>query len=429
MTGLSKPSPIEADEARVLFASHFATLGPTSKLAIAVSGGADSVALMRLMARWAAEEGARPCLHVLTVDHGLRPQAAEEAQGVAAWAAELGLDHGVLTADEAPPRSGIQAWARDLRLRLMGEWVGAHGATGVVLAHHLEDQAETLAMRLARGSGLSGLSAMRREAVIGDLLLYRPLLGVSGARLRATVESLGQDWIEDPGNSDPRFERVRLRKALAAKGALTRSGLDAGALAASAGRLGRADAAVEHYVARCLETAASIDRSGYATVDGKVFEAAPLEVRLRVLARLIGWVGARPPPPLGAGLEALLAGLERNPAATLGGCRVARTKTGLLVSREIRDLETLKLSPGETVLWDGRFTLGLQGARAPVDIRPLGVAGFAAAQTEVAELGSIPPRAGRALPGGFRGSSLAAPPVFTSKTAGERLRVEFCLRN
>ncbi|VAW13560.1 tRNA(Ile)-lysidine synthetase [hydrothermal vent metagenome] len=420
MTGTLKPAPIEAGEARRIFAS----LPPRASLAVAVSGGADSVALMQLLARWAAEDGPRPRLHMLTVDHGLRPQAADEARAVAAWAAGVGLDHTVLTANKPPPRSGIQAWARDLRLRLMGEWVVSHGAEGVVLAHHREDQAETLAMRLARGSGLAGLGAMRGEAVVGNLRLYRPLLGVARARLRATLESLGQPWVEDPGNSDPCHERVRLRQALAADGALAELGLAPTALAAAAGRLGRADAAIEHYVNRCLEVAATVDRSGYATVDGKAFAAAPEEVRLRVLARLIGWVGGGP-PPRGAGLETLLADLGGRTAATLGGCQVAHTKTGLLVCRELRNLEALRLSPGETAFWDGRFVLGLQGAAAPVDIRPLGLAGFAQARTVVAELGNIPSRAGQAIPGGFRGADLTAPPVFSSKTAGERLGVEF----
>jgi len=383
---------------------------------------------MRLLADWTASTGPPPHLHVLTVDHRLRPQSAGEMAQVARWAAQARLDHTGLTADQPAPRSGIQAWARNLRYRLMGEWVAANGADGLVLAHHLHDQAETLGMRLARGSGLSGLGAMRSDVTIGTLRLHRPLLGVAPARLRATLESYGQDWFEDPGNCDPRFERVRLRQAMAEDGGLAKSGLVPVALATAAARLGRADAAIEHYVARCLDEVATKSRTGYATVDGAGFAAVPEEVRLRVLAHLIGWVGGRP-PSIGAGLERLLAGLEGKTAGTLGGCRVAPAALGLMISRELRRLETFTLSPGETAIWDRRFRLQLDHGCAPVEIRPLGVDGFAAARSAIADLREVPLCAGQAIPGGFCGSDLVAPPVFSAENTGEALKVEFCRSN
>ncbi len=416
--------PVTAAEACDLFAP----LASFTRLAIGVSGGADSVALMRLLAHWVASEFSAPNLHVLTVDHGLRPQSAGELALVADWAARAGLDHTGLTADGPPPRSGIQAWARDLRYRLMGDWVSANTADGVVLAHHLHDQAETLAMRLARGSGLSGLGAMRKITTIGSLRLFRPLLGVPPARLRATARSLGQDWIDDPGNLDPRYERIRLRQAMAAGGGMAGVGLDPVPLAAAAARLGRADLAVEHYVAQCLESATTRHGAGFATVDDRLFFAAPEEIRLRVLAALIGWVGGRT-PALGAGLETLAAGLEDGIAGTLGGCRVVPMKSGTMIARELRGLETFTMSPGETAIWDRRFRLRLDRSGEPVQIRPLGPEGFKALRGASAELRDIPLCAGQAIPGGFSGSDLVAPPVFTAPTPGMRLKVEFCRSN
>lgn len=424
MTRGSPAFPIEASEAQALFAP----LKPCAKLAIAVSGGADSVALMGLMARWAASVPSAPRLHVLTVDHRLRVAAAGEARAVADWAAAAGLEHTILTADQPAPHTRIQAWARGLRYRLMGDWVASNGADGVVLAHHLEDQAETVVMRLARGSALSGLGAMRSPAIVENVRLFRPLLAVARARLLATVRDQGHDWFEDPGNSDPRYERVRMRQAMAGGGGLAAAGLTAGPLAATAARLARADAAIEVFVARLVKSAVYVDRAGYATVDGRRFDAEPEEIRLRVLARLIGCIGGRP-PPLGAGLEGLLARLDKSAAGTLGGCRVGPTKAGLMISRELRNLETFTLSPGGVAIWDGRFQLKLDRKFEPIDIRPLGERGFAAACAMVSDLRDIPDCAGRTVPGGFRGSSLVAPPVFSANDAGRGLNVEFCRSN
>ena len=204
-------------------ASLFAPLASFDLLILAVSGGADSVALMHLIARWSAKAAKpRPRIVVATVDHGLRAESREEAKWVGAQARKLGFTHELLAWEGAKPQTGIQDAARGARYGLLAElaWRLSAGEvrTAIVTAHTEDDQAETFLMRLARGSGLDGLTGMSAARLLGrgdNIELVRPLLGVAGARLRATLEAKGLSWLEDPSNDSDRFERVRVRKARA----------------------------------------------------------------------------------------------------------------------------------------------------------------------------------------------------------------------
>ena len=176
--------PVDPDTAQELFAP----LGFHAHVALAVSGGSDSTALMWLVRRWALAAARPPKISVLTVDHGLRPQAQAECASVVDWARALGLEAHILTWPGSKPASGLQAKAREMRYSLMRDWCRAHGATLLVTAHTLEDQAETVLMRLARGSGITGLSGMRADET-ADVLLERPLLTVTRAGLKATLRA------------------------------------------------------------------------------------------------------------------------------------------------------------------------------------------------------------------------------------------------
>ena len=173
-------------------------------LAVGVSGGGDSLALMHLLADWAKARKLKAPV-VLTVDHGLRKTSAKDARQVAAWAKAAGLPVHVLTWRGAKPKSGIEAAAREARYRLMGDWLRSTSISSLYVGHTLDDQAETFLLRLARGSGLDGLCAMRRLApwpVAGfcELSVARPLLGVTRAELRAYLKARGQAWLDDPMN-------------------------------------------------------------------------------------------------------------------------------------------------------------------------------------------------------------------------------------
>ncbi|MFK4537768.1 tRNA(Ile)-lysidine synthetase-like protein [Bradyrhizobium ottawaense] len=205
-------SPISTREARRLFAG----LKSAPALVLAVSGGPDSVALMWLAARWRRSLARGPSLTVVTIDHGLRREAAREAREVKRLATELGLPHRTLRWRGAKPKTGLPAAAREARYRLLAQAARAVGASHVLTAHTRDDQAETLLMRLLRGSGLAGLSAMASLSERDGIVLARPLLEVPKAQLIATLKRARIGFADDPTNRDTAFTRPRLRGAAAA---------------------------------------------------------------------------------------------------------------------------------------------------------------------------------------------------------------------
>jgi tRNA(Ile)-lysidine synthase len=298
---------------------------------LAVSGGGDSLSLMWLAAQWAGQTCQPPKLTVLSVDHGLRPGSAEEAGWVVEQAGALGLAGVILQWHGAKPTTGIQARARQARYHLLIGWCLDHGAGALVTAHSLDDQAETFIMRLARGSGVDGLSAMRpaREERIAIL---RPLLGVSRARLRSTLTAAGVRWLEDPGNQDQRFERVRWRNTLAH---LEQEGLAPAMIALSARRLERARQALEHATSR-LEADVVEQDAKQASFRLAAVQDTPEELMLRLLRRLIMRYGAGGEPPELSALERLSAWISEGVSGgrTLAGCRITRRKDTVRIRRE-----------------------------------------------------------------------------------------------
>src|SRR5205085_3421398 len=178
-------------------------------IAVAVSGGPDSLALTILADRWARERGGR--LAALTVDHQLRPESAEEARIVGGWLAARGIAHHVLVWTDPKPATGIQEAARAARYRLLAGWCHEQGCLHLLTAHHREDQAETYLIRCRAGSGLDGLAGMSAVREMAGLRLVRPLLALPKARLTALLETERQPFLSDPSNRNPIFERARLR--------------------------------------------------------------------------------------------------------------------------------------------------------------------------------------------------------------------------
>lgn len=335
-------------------------------LALAVSGGSDSVALMMLVARWVKMCARAPKISVLTVDHGLRSDAAGEAVQVGEWARALGLGHQTLTWHGAKPASGLQAAAREARYELMSEWCLANRASAIVTAHTADDQAETVLMRLARGSGVDGLAGMMADT-LSPWPVLRPLLGITRARLRVTLEQCGHGWTDDPSNDDEGFERIRMRKVLAGLAPL---GLSAEAIALSAKRLSRARQALELGAEALMQDALVGHETGFGEVDLGAFAAAPEELRLRVLQKLVWQFGDH-------GL-ARMAALERvadwiaggsGRARTVSGCRIVRRKHQLVVGREAGRIGQAPVAleghgKGRETVWDRRFKVIVHGAKA-----------------------------------------------------------------
>jgi tRNA(Ile)-lysidine synthase len=360
---MSKPAPIGAAEFAALMAG-FAPFEARPRLAVAVSGGADSMALALLARDWA--EARSGDLTALTVDHGLRPAAAAEAAQVGRWLAERGVAHRVLVREGGYHPGGVQAAARAARYRLLEDWCRQAGVLHLLVGHHREDQAETLLLRLARGSGLDGLAGMAALAEHAACRLLRPLLGVARARLAVTLQAAGQGWIEDPSNRDATYARVRIRQAEARLGDI---GLGAERLAATAARLGRARAALERVVGALLARAAMLHPAGFVRLDPPALLEAAEETGLRALAAVLTMVGGEAYPPRLDRLERLHGELVQGlpgGGRTLGGCRILMRRGAILICREPAAMApAVAAPPGETVAWDNRFRLFLPPGASP----------------------------------------------------------------
>jgi len=428
--------PDIADEAPALldgraFASLASALGPYERrphVAVACSGGADSMALTLLLRDWVRSVGGR--LTALTVDHRLRPGSTAEARQVGDWLRRRKVEHVILTRPDAPLDGNLQAAARQARYALMTGWCAAQGVLHLFLAHHREDQAETLLLRLARGSGVDGLAAMAPVTETPALRLLRPLLDVPRARLAATLTAAGQAHVEDPSNANTAFGRVRLRQASAL---LDREGLTAARLAGTARRMAQARTALEAATARLLAKAIMLYPEGYATLAIAPFRAAPVEIALRALARLVTTVAGSDYPPRLERLERLLAdvlstggeGGSQGGGRTLGGCRILPWKGLLLVCREPRAAAEVAIAAGGELLWDGRFRLRL-GGNARGEVRRLGRAGWGDLVARRPELRStrVPAPVRASLPSLWYLDDLVSVPHFSYVRRGASAKIE-----
>jgi tRNA(Ile)-lysidine synthase len=282
---------------------------------------------MWLAARWRRGLKRGPRLIAVTVDHGLRAEAAREARDVKRLAKTLDLEHRTQRWRGAKPKTGVPAAAREARYALLAKAARASGATHVATAHTRDDQAETLLMRLLRGSGIAGLAAMAAETERDGVWLARPLLETSKAQLIATLEAAGIGFADDPSNRDPTFTRPRLRALMPA---LAAEGADARNLSRLARRLARANAAVEVLADGADRYLVLADRNAaLGGFDARMFAGLPEEIRLRLLKRAIDRHGHEGPAELGK-VEVLLAALDR--AVNEGQTRLKQTLAGAAIS-------------------------------------------------------------------------------------------------
>ncbi len=335
---MSTAEAIRDDEANALFLG----LENLPTLVLAVSGGPDSTALLVLAARWAKRLKHAPKLVAVTVDHGLRPEARREAQAVKRLARRLGVAHRTLRWTGKKPKSGLQKAARIARYRLLAQAALRERCAHILTAHTLDDQAETVLFRLARGSGVLGLAGMAQTSPLpvggaGAIFLVRPLLDVPKARLIATLRAARVPYSDDPSNRDPRYARARLRTLMPA---LAREGLDARGLARVAARLRRVESTVEFAVDAARDALAPPPwRSGGPIVfDTARFASLPAEVALRLLGRAVAHVGDEGPVRL-AKLEALYEALRQ------ARSRLRRTLAGAVVTLGIDRLTVERAPP------------------------------------------------------------------------------------
>jgi len=341
--------------------------GDIAHLGIAVSGGSDSTALLMLAHDWAQETGGK--ITALTVDHGLRDGAKAEAQEVAKLCARLGVDHHILTWDDWDGLGNLQDAARQARYGLLAQKAHVLGIDAVALGHTHDDQAETFLLRLARGSGVDGLSGMRADWRANDMRWLRPVLTHRREALRDLLRARDVRWCEDPSNSDPRFDRVQMRQAMAD---LADLGLTADRLVTTATAMSEARAVLEQAAHVAAKTLCHVE-AGDVVIDPKGLVDLPVETRDRLVAGALGFVsGASYRPRRATLIRAIYEALDGQ-AATLHGCLLWRHKTGLRVTRELSAVADLRGAPN--ALWDGRWRIkGSDAANTDktLEIRALG---------------------------------------------------------
>ncbi|MEJ6392456.1 tRNA lysidine(34) synthetase TilS [Gymnodinialimonas sp. 2305UL16-5] len=382
-------------------------LGPDFPTAIglAVSGGGDSMAMLALTHEWARIYGVT--LRVATVDHGLRTESAAEAQMVARECADLGHAHDILHW-QWNGQGNLQDAARRARLDLIAQWRG--DLDHVLFAHTRDDQAETVLMRLLRGSGVEGLSAMAPMREMGGWQVLRPLLQETRADLRHHVTTLRVPFVDDPSNEDDTYERVRTRRAI------SDLDLDAASLAETAARMGRAREAL---TARAISVAGEVvyqDTYGGRPTGDLIFDRDGLvqierDTQLRLLAAALQWVSNAEYRPRARALEALLDRALAGGGGTLHGARVIMGGATLRICREYAAVADLAVPLKTPAIWDRRWWIETDRVDDHI-LRALGADGW---QQLTDRPSDAPPyEAAIATPALFDGAHLVASALFTT---------------
>jgi tRNA(Ile)-lysidine synthase len=344
---------------------------PPERLAVAVSGGGDSTALLYLLHELAQEYLFE--LSAVTVDHGLRPEAVREVAHVAARCAELRIEHHVLRWRDWDGSGNQQDAARRARYTLMTDWAKAQQVQTVALGHSLDDQAETVLMRLARCAGVDGLTAMVPRRIRSGVVWIRPLLESRRADLRTYLKQKGVRWCDDPSNTDARFDRIKAREALALLAPL---GLTAEHLGQVAFNMARARDALDWQT--FLEARKMVQvNAGAVVIDWRGYRTLPDEIARRMLVNALQWVSSAEYPPRRRAVFGVIDALKRAPTATLEGCMLRRVDDRLWIFREYQAVRDERAMPD--VLWDGRWVLEHAGDIAGrIECAALGEAGLLA---------------------------------------------------
>jgi tRNA(Ile)-lysidine synthase len=323
-------------------------------VAVGVSGGPDSLALVILVDRWARERNGEIC--ALTVDHRLRPESRAEIGRLATWLSARGIRHEVLVWTGRKPKSGIQEAARIARYRLLAEWCREHGCPHLLTAHHREDQIETHLIRRRAQSGADGLAGMSAIRELDGCRLLRPLLSVARDRLVAFLAAEHQPFIADPSNLDPAFERSRYRR----DGGNMPLFADSVRLFDEIRDFGRARQARQRDWSALLGRGVSLHPAGFAWLDPAFLSGTPPELAERALSALTVAVGGAAYPPRRERIARLRDRLSADgaPGYTLGHCRFVGWRGCVLVFRErARAAPPISLAPGNALLWDRRFEI------------------------------------------------------------------------
>lgn len=323
-------------------------------IGVAISGGSDSTALLHLAQNWAKRFNCR--VHAVTVDHGLRPGAAQEAQQVRDHCQRIAVEHDILTWSGWDRTGNLQSEARDARYRLMEDWAQTVGINLILVGHTSDDQAETVLMALARGSGVDGLAGMKswRGGVF-----YRPLLNVSRDALRKVLTDQEIDWIDDPSNEDPRFDRVKARQMM---GQLAKLGLSKGRLLQTSAHMSRAQVTLGHSAFRFARDEISFDGADLIFPSHR-FDPRSSDTDGRVLAAAIQWFSGQSYRPRFAALCEVAEKVRAGERRTFGGVILNLEGHSVRLARERQATESPRVSEGGElrVRWDHRWQVSRHG--------------------------------------------------------------------
>jgi len=328
----------------------------TLTVAVAVSGGVDSMTLLALTSDWGAETGT--AITALTVDHGLRTESSTEAQLVAAWCSAHDIPHETLVWVGEKPARGIQAAARTARYALLEDWCRAHGCRDLLVAHSQNDQVETFLMRMSRGSGVDGLAAMPLVSDRDGVRLIRPLLDVPRWRINATAAARALETITDPSNLDRRFARIRMRDKLKQ---LVDHGVPVAAIANTVRIFGDIRGTRENAIAELANEIVDFHQEGYAAIARAGLGGVEPEMAKGLVSAVLTSIGGLDYPPRRESLDRLMADLLYNRdflPRTLGNCVIGVRKENFLIRREHHTVRhSLAVDAGRRVVWDGRFAI------------------------------------------------------------------------
>ncbi len=327
---------------------------PSKSIAVAVSGGPDSLLLCLLLNIYCQEKDLS--LTALHVNHGLRNNSNQEAKTLEAFLIHWNIPFSILTWEkEHPITSGLQQKARTARFKLMTNYCHENGISSLFLAHHLDDQIETVLMRLFRGSGLTGLTGISSQTHMNGIKIIRPFLEIEKESFTALLKDINQPFFEDPSNEDPQFLRALWRKAL--KKVLTKQ--TKSFFLKSLKKLNSCETAIQHYVSQTFDTFTSIYPLGYAQLENAfAISDTPHEIKVRVLEKLLHMISGDTAPIRRHQTEDALEKLSTNLTSpmTLGGCLLTPKKDHILITREIRAISPpFFLSKLRKKLWDQRF--------------------------------------------------------------------------
>ncbi len=334
------------------------------KIAVAVSGGADSLCLTLCLNSFCKKNGIK--LLALTIDHKIRKESTAEAKKVHSFLKKQKISHIILTNEEKIGDSKVEEKAREIRYQLLTDYCKKKGISTLFIAHQQEDQAETFLSRLSRGSGVDGLSGMREKIYRNGILLVRPFLSVSKKEIESYLQRNDIDWIKDPMNEDETFERVKWRKFLPV---LEKNNISLKSLFLSTKRLARASQALFWYQETFIQESVTFYPEGYALIDKEKYFLLPDEMKIRVMDSLLKRIGKTEKMISLELLERTV--LQDIKKTNLASCLIIPHKRGIFISKEPKTMQpATKIKKGKVLNWSG-FKIyselsGIIEAKAPL---------------------------------------------------------------